>query len=125
MTEILRKIEHVAEEVIEEVESVFTHKEQNMPTITTSDLIETMWSNHGHSFNSKNDVRDFINAFFGEISEHLDDGDRVRLENLGVLHVVSKTQSDMLFGQPNPNAGQITRQVTFRDTASLRRKLNS
>ena len=81
MAGILHEIENVIEDAVEEVESLFTKKEDKMETVTTGDLIETMQDSHGHLFHSTNDARAVINDLISVIVDHLDEGMRVRLEN--------------------------------------------
>ena len=92
--------------------------------VTTGNLIETIATRYARYFPHRDDARTVVLALFNDIAGHLESGTAVRLEHLGVLRVNERAARDEVFGRPNPRAGTTVKNVTFRDSASLRRRLN-
>ena len=92
--------------------------------MTTGELIDTMAYRYERYFGGRSAARTVVLGMLDAIAERLVAGEDVLLEHLGVLAVQERKQRAVLFGKPNPNAGMVTRQVTFRDGAGLRRRLN-
>ena len=92
--------------------------------MTTGDLIDRVYDRYKRFFNNCGEVRIVVLGITDMLAEQLAAGDNVRLENLGTLAVQDYKQHATLFGKPNPNAGKVTRQVTFRDGEPLRRRMN-
>ena len=92
--------------------------------MTTGELISEVYYRYERYLPSHKEARTVTLGILNMIAERLVAGEDVRLENLGVLAVQERKQRAVLFGNPNPNAGMVTRQVTFRDGSGLRRRLN-
>ena len=96
-----------------------------MATTTTGQLIRDLHDTYGEAFGlSRAMMRALVLDMLDTVRDTLAEGDDVRLQGLGTLHVVERTARPVIFGQPNPRAGETTRQVTFRDAAALRDALN-
>ena len=92
--------------------------------MTTNELTERVVQHYRRWLPGTSSARTVVLGITNIIAEELANGNDVRLENLGTLAVQTRKQRAVLFGKPNPNAGQETRQVTFRDGAALRRLMN-
>jgi nucleoid DNA-binding protein len=92
--------------------------------MTTKELIDRVYRRYGRCLHSREDAWEVVHGMFAIIAEELAADHDVRLDNLGTLAVQSRKKRALVFGKPNPNAGQETRQVTFRDGAPLRRRMN-
>ena len=92
--------------------------------MTTKELIDRVYRRYGRFLHSRENARKVVLGTFNIIAEELAADHNVRLENLGTLAVQTRKKRAVIFGKPNPNAGQETRQVTFRDGAPLRRRMN-
>ena len=92
--------------------------------MTTKELTDRVHRRYARYLPRREDARKVVLGVLDIIAEELAADHDVRLDNLGTLAVQSRMKRAVVFGKPNPNAGQETRHVTFRDGAPLRRRLN-
>ena len=91
---------------------------------TTKNLAKSLRKRYGDHHWTEAESEQVVDDVVDLITQALETGEDVRLTGFGTLSVSTRKQGSTLFGKPNPNAGKIFRNVTFRDSAQLRQRLN-
>ena len=92
----------------------------------TSDLEKRLGRTYRRYLPSDNDARIVVAGLLQMIQDDLAKGNDVNLVHLGTLSVQERDSRPSNFGKDNPKhqAGKKVKQVTFRDGAALKRRLN-
>ena len=98
-----------------------------MAKTSTSNLEKRLGRTYRRYLPSDSDARIVVAGFLQMIQDELAKGNDVNLTHLGTLSVQERDSRPANFGKDNPNyqEGKKVKQVTFRDGAALKRRLNS
>ena len=93
------------------------------PRTFTGDIVRELANTYGLGL-SQERAQDVVDKFLSIVTRDLVNGRDVQLANLGTLRQTERRAKDTVFGRPNPQAGRVVRNITLRDSASLRQRMN-